>query len=88
MLAEKGRGLRIFGFISLILALVFLALVFLALFFLVLLINLEIRLKAVYLTILLISGKVCFWVGVFLIGRDYYYRNRERIKSWFRRQLE
>jgi hypothetical protein len=83
ILAEKGRGIRIAGFISLILSLLFLIS-----FFLVLLINVEIRMKALYLTILLIASKVSFWVGVFLIGRDYYYRHKEKIKAWFRRQLE
>ncbi len=83
MLAEKGRGLRIAGFIMLILALVFLAS-----FFTVLFINVEIRLKAVYLTILLISSKVSFWLGIFFIGRDYYYRHKEKIKAWFRRLVE
>jgi hypothetical protein len=82
-LAKNGRGLRIAGFISLILALLCLVV-----FFMVLLLNLEIRLKAVYLTILIISSKVTFWLGVFLIGRDYYYRNRERIRAWFRRWLD
>jgi len=83
MIPKNGRGLRIAGFISLILALICLIV-----FFMVLLLNLEIRLKAVYLTVLIISSKVTFWLGVFLIGRDYYYRNRERIRAWFRRWLD
>ena len=82
-LPKNGRGLRIAGFISLILALLSLGL-----FFMVLFVDFDIRYKAVYLTALLISSKVTFWIGVFLIGRDYYYRNKERIISWFRRILD
>ena len=82
-LAKNGRGFRIAGFISLILALLFLLL-----FFTVLFINIEIRLKGVYLTVLLISSKVAFWLGIFFIGRDYYSRNKEKIKAWFRRLVE
>lgn len=82
-LTKNGKGLRAAGFISLILALLFLAL-----FFTVLFINIEIRLKALYLTLLLISSKVSFWVGIFLLGRDYYFNNREKIKDWFGRQLK
>ena len=82
-LAKNGRGLRIAGFVLLILALLFLGS-----FFTVLFINVEIRLKAVYLTVLIISSKVAFWLGIFFIGRDYYYRNKERIKEWFSRLLD
>ena len=48
-------------------------------------ITLDLKLKIVLSTALLVVGEVSFWLGTILIGKDVYLKFKEKLKSreWF-----
>jgi hypothetical protein len=78
----KSKAQRILG-ISLIL----LTWVFWGMIFVIPFLKLGVKLSAILITALLI-GTNAFWIGIFLVGKEYAKKFRvvEKLKKWFRRK--
>jgi predicted membrane protein len=78
----RNKMRRLFGF-----GLIFITWLFWGIIFLIPFLKLGVKLSAILITILLIATNI-FWVGVFLLGKEYAekFKIRTRLKLWFARK--
>jgi hypothetical protein len=97
-LSRKSRELFTFAFVSknsmnskvqrvLGLSLILLTWVFWGIIFVIPFLKLGVRLSAILITALLI-GTNAFWIGIFLVGKEYAkkFQVRAKLKKWFHRR--
>jgi|WetSurMetagenome_2_1015567.scaffolds.fasta_scaffold297521_2 hypothetical protein len=77
---EKKKWLFKFGIILISVSVLFFLFLFALPF-----VTLDIKLKIVLSTALLVVGEVSFWLGTILIGKDVYLKFREKLRlgEWF-----